>query len=183
MLLKMANNIKQIKAIVLDVDGVLTDGKMIYSDSGESKVFYVRDGKGINLAQVAGLRIAIMTSENSLIIKRRAEKLKIEDAYLGIMNKLRSIKEFCSKYKLNLEEVAFVGDDINDIPALEVVGLPIAVNDAVEEVKNEVKKRGGIISKNNGGNGAVREIIEKILKEMGKWEETVRKDIERQKSE
>jgi len=179
----MANNIKQIKAIVLDVDGVLTDGKMIYSDSGESKVFYVRDGKGINLAQVAGLRIAIMTSENSLIIKRRAEKLKIEDAYLGIMNKLRSIKEFCSKYKLNLEEVAFVGDDINDIPALEVVGLPIAVNDAVEEVKNEVKKRGGIISKNNGGNGAVREIIEKILKEMGKWEETVRKDIERQKSE
>src|SRR3989344_2794761 len=183
MLLKMANNIKQIKAIVLDVDGVLTDGKMIYSDSGESKVFYVRDGKGINLAQVAGLRIAIMTSENSLIIKRRAEKLKIEDAYLGIMNKLRSIKEFCSKYKLNLEEVAFVGDDINDIPALEVVGLPIAVNDAVEEVKNEVKKRVGIISKNNGGNGAVREIIEKILKEMGKWEETVRKDIERQKSE
>src|SRR3989344_5033793 len=171
MLLKMANNIKQIKAIVLDVDGVLTDGKMIYSDSGESKGFYVRDGKGINLAQVAGLRIAIMTSENSLIIKRRAEKLKIEDAYLGIMNKLRSIKEFCSKYKLNLEEVAFVGDDINDIPALEVVGLPIAVNDAVEEVKN------------NGGNGAVREIIEKILKEMGKWEETVRKDIERQKSE
>ena len=140
MLLKMANNIKQIKAIVLDVDGVLTDGKMIYSDSGESKVFYVRDGKGINLAQVAGLRIAIMTSENSLIIKRRAEKLKIEDAYLGIMNKLRSIKEFCSKYKLNLEEVAFVGDDINDIPALEVVGLPIAVNDAVEEVKNDVKR-------------------------------------------
>ena len=181
----MDDKIRNINTLVLDVDGVLTDGTVDYGNDGqELKNFSVRDGKGIALAKVAGMRIILMTSEATELIMNRAKKLRLEDdAYLGIKNKRKCLEELVSKYNLDLKDVAFIGDDINDIPALEKAGLPIAVNDAVEEVKKLVKKRGGFITAKRGGKGAVREAIETMLKKQGCWEEVIEKDLKRQLSE
>lgn len=181
----MENKFQNITTIILDVDGVLTDGVMIYGNRGEEfKNFSVRDGKGISLAKAAGLRIFLMTTEKTELIMNRAKKLKIEDdAYLGIKNKGKCLEKLLTKNNLDLKNIAFIGDDINDIPVLSKVGLSIAVNDAVEEVKEIVKERGGFITNKKGGQGAVREAIETILKEQGRWREVVEKDIQRQFNE
>ncbi len=181
----MDDTIRDINTLILDVDGVLTDGIMVYGNDGnELKNFNVRDGKGISLAKVAGMRVILMTSEETELIKNRAKKLGIEDdAYLGIKNKLKSLEKIVGNNNLELKNIAFIGDDINDIPALNKVGLPIAVNDAVDEVRELVKKRGGFITTKNGGKGAVREAIETILKKQGRWEKVIEKDIQRQLSE
>lgn len=174
----------KIKFLILDVDGALSDGKMIYSEDGkEMKIFHVRDGKGIHLAKISGIEVAFVTAEKLNLIKNRAKKLGIRELYMGIKNKLRSLNKIQEKHDLKYEEIAMVGDDINDIPTLEKVGLPIAVGDAVYEVKKLVRERGGFITKSKGGNGAVREAIEFILKSKGVWNETVEKDLRRQKSE
>lgn len=183
----MKNNtqdkIKRIKAIFIDIDGVLSDGVMIYSEAGyEMKNFHVRDGIGIRLAQQAGLRIVFITAEQLQLIENRAKKLKVNDLYMGVKNKVKFIKEFVDKNSLTWEDIAFIGDDINDIPALEIVGLPIAVGDSVNEVKNIVNKRKGIITKNLGGRGAVREAIEIILKYKGIWQKVLEEDINAHKS-
>lgn len=179
------SKIEDINTLILDVDGVLTDGSMIYADDGrELKIFHVRDGKGIALAKVAGIRIMLMTSEETDLILNRAKKLGIEsDTYQGIRNKFRCLKEIATKNTLQLKNIAFIGDDINDIPALDKVGLPITVNDATEEVKELVKKRGGFITSKKGGKGAVREAIETILKKQGRWEKVIEKDLQRQLNE
>lgn len=181
----MNDKMRDINTLVLDVDGVLTDGTMIYGNDGnELKSFNVRDGKGIALAILAGIRVILMTSEDTELIKNRAKKLGIvDDAYLGIRNKLKGLEEITSTSNVGLKNIAFAGDDINDIPALKKVGLPIAVNDAVEEVKKLVTERGGFITNQNGGRGAVREAIETILKKQGRWNKIIEKDIQRQLSE
>ena len=181
----MNNKIQNINTIILDVDGVLTDGVMIYGNQGEEfKNFYVRDGKGIALAKIAGLKVILMTTEKTDLIMSRAKKLGIEkDTYLGIKNKLKCLNEIITKNNLDLKNIAMVGDDINDITVLNKVGLPITVGDAVEEVKELVKKRGGFITNKKGGRGAVREAIEIILKKQGCWEEIVEKDLQRQLNE
>lgn len=181
----MDDKMRDINTLILDVDGVLTDGTMIYGNDGEElKNFHVRDGKGIALARVAGMRVILMTSEETELTMNRAKKLGIEDdTYLGIKNKLKCLEEIVSKNNLSLENIAFIGDDINDIPALNEVGLPIAVNDAVEEVRELVRKRGGFITTKKGGEGAVREAIETILKKQGRWEKVIEKDIQRQLGE
>ncbi|MFC2051125.1 KdsC family phosphatase [Chloroflexota bacterium] len=179
------DKMRDINTLILDVDGVLTNGTMIYGNDGnESKIFHFRDGKGISLAKVAGIRVILMTSEETKLIMNRAKKLGIDDdAYLGIKNKLRGLEEIVTKNNLDLKNIAFIGDDINDIPALNKVGLPIAVNDAVDEVKELVRKRGGFITIKKGGKGAVREAIETILKKQGRWEKVIEKDIQRQLGE
>ncbi|MBS3090597.1 HAD hydrolase family protein [Candidatus Pacearchaeota archaeon] len=175
--------IKKIKVIFIDIDGVLSDGVMIYSEAGyEMKNFHVRDGVGIRLAQEAGLRIVFITAEQLQLIKNRAKKLNVKDLYMGVKNKVRFIKEFVDKNSLVMEEIAFIGDDINDIPALETVGLPIAVGDSVNEAKEIVNKRNGIITENLGGKGAVREAVEIILKAKGIWEKVLEEDINAHKS-
>lgn len=178
------NKAKQVKLLVLDVDGVMTDGVMVYGAGGEEfKSFYVRDGKGVNLAQVAGIRVAIITSENIPIVSNRAKKLKIKDVYLGIKNKAKVLDKLAEKYGLEYDQIAFIGDDINDIPVLEKVGFPVAVNNAVEEVKEVVKSRDGYITQKNGGKGAIRETVEFILKSKGMWKEIVERDLKRQRKE
>lgn len=175
-----------INTLILDVDGVLTDGVMIYGnkESEEFKNFYVRDGKGISLAKQAGMRVMIITAEKTKLILKRARKLGIEkDTYLGVKNKFKCLKEIIEKNKLDFKNIAAIGDDINDIPILEKVGLPIAVGDAVREVKEIVKKRGGFITKNRGGRGAAREAIETILKRKGIWKKIIKEDIQRQLKE
>jgi YrbI family 3-deoxy-D-manno-octulosonate 8-phosphate phosphatase len=152
--------LKKLRALVLDVDGVLTDGGMYYGPSGEGlKRFNVKDGLGLRLVGEAGLEVALISGENSEILKRRAEKLKIDNVFVGVEDKLKTLKDFLSPKGIGLDEVAYVGDDLNDLPALKAVGLPIAVSDAVPEVRRAVKW----VTSRRGGDGAVREVCDRIL--------------------
>lgn len=150
----------KIRLFAMDVDGVLTDGSMYYSEKGEVlKKFNTRDGMGIELLRRNGVIPAIITQEESKIVLRRAGKLKVEEVYIGVKDKLRVIKELAQKYSLSLDEIAYIGDDINDLALLREVGLSFAPSDAVSEVKQLVHQ---VLSR-RGGEGAVREAVEFIL--------------------
>ncbi|MBV8880276.1 MAG: HAD-IIIA family hydrolase [Planctomycetaceae bacterium] len=152
--------LRKIRALVLDVDGVLTDGGMYYGPAGEGlKRFHVKDGLGLRLIGEAGIAVALISGENSEILKRRAEKLKIQDVFVGIEDKLRTLKDFLASRRISLEEVAYVGDDLNDLPALQAVALPIAVSDAAPQVRKAVK----YVTARRGGDGAVREVCDLLL--------------------
>ncbi|OAS87732.1 MULTISPECIES: KdsC family phosphatase [Metabacillus] len=149
-----------IKLIVFDVDGVLTDGKLyIGSDREEYKAFHTQDGMGISLAHYAGIKTAIITGRTSESVLKRAEELKIDYVHQGIHEKLEVMEQIMNDLNITLEEVCYVGDDINDLPILQVVGFSAAPLDAVPIVKQHVQ----YISTETGGNGAVREIIDHIL--------------------
>jgi YrbI family 3-deoxy-D-manno-octulosonate 8-phosphate phosphatase len=152
--------LKKIRALVLDVDGVLTDGGMYYGPAGEGlKRFNVKDGLGLRMIGEAGIEVALISGENSEILKRRAEKLKIENVFVGVEDKLQTMKDFLSPRHLGLDEVAYVGDDLNDLSALQAVALPIAVFDAVPQVRRAAKW----ITSRRGGEGAVREVCDLLL--------------------
>ena len=152
--------LKKIRALILDVDGVLTDGGMYYGPAGEGlKRFNVKDGLGLRLVGEAGIAVALISGENSEILKRRAEKLKIDNVFVGIEDKLQTLKEFLAPRKIALDEVAYVGDDLNDLPALQAVALPIAVADAVPLVRKAAK----VVTTRKGGDGAVREVCDLLL--------------------
>ena len=161
---------QNIKLLVLDVDGVLTSGQIIFGRDGElMKKFHAQDGLGITVAQKAGLKIAIITGRESQMVKLRSAELSIGDVYQGIMSKTEALGELLAKYQLDLEQVAYVGDDLNDLPVMTRVGLPCAVANAALEVKSHAQ----LVTKNSGGNGAVREVVEYILKAQGKWESII----------
>ncbi|HLY74231.1 MAG TPA: HAD-IIIA family hydrolase [Planctomycetota bacterium] len=152
--------LKKIRALVLDVDGVLTDGGMYYGPAGEGlKRFNVKDGLGLRMIGEAGIEVALISGENSEILKRRAEKLKIENVFVGVEDKLQTMKDFLGPRHLGLDEVAYVGDDLNDLSALKAVALPIAVFDAVPQVRRAARW----ITTRRGGDGAVREICDLLL--------------------
>ncbi len=151
---------KNIKMFVMDVDGVLTDGCMYYSENGELlKKFNTKDGMGIEFLKKEGILPVILTKERTGIVLKRAEKLKITHVYLGIINKLEFVSKFCKKCGLSFENVAYIGDDINDIPLLEKVGLSFAPHDAVDAVKEKAT----YVLSTCGGHGAVREAIDFLL--------------------
>lgn len=153
---------KPIKLIVLDVDGVLTDGKLyIGSDGNEIKTFHTQDGMGLSLARYAGIKLAIISGRSSEAVTKRGNELKFDHIHQGIHDKVDVLYEIVNTHGISLDEVCYVGDDINDLPILQIVGFPAAPNNAVELVKQHVN----FVSKANGGEGAVREIIEYILKE------------------
>lgn len=157
-LVRKAQNIKM---LVMDVDGTLTDGKIYLGNKGEElKSFHVRDGMGIKLLARYKIKIAIITGRESEIVVNRAKELDIKDVYQGIDNKKKVYQELKNKYNLFDQDIAYVGDDINDLELLKIVGLSLTVNDAVEEVKDNCD----FISSKNGGEGAVREIIDLIIK-------------------
>lgn len=152
---------KDIKLIAMDVDGVLTDGSIIYGAGDlEIKVFYVKDGQGITLARRAKIEIAFITSRVSDALIKRAKDLGVIEVHQGVKDKWECLKKIIKRYNITPKEVAYIGDDIIDIPVMKKVGFPVAVADAVEEVKNIAK----YITKTPGGRGAVREVIEMILK-------------------
>lgn len=156
-----------IKIFILDVDGVLSDGKIIYDETGkEIKNFDVKDGFGINLAKKAGIDLCIISGRNSKVTELRAKELGIEDVYQGVENKVETFQKVMSIKGLSPEEAAYIGDDINDIKLLKAVGFSAAVADATEETKKAAK----IVLESKGGSGAVREFVEKILKLNGVWE-------------
>ncbi len=153
----MSPNFKQIKLLAMDVDGVLTDGSMYYSENGdELKKFNTRDGMGIQLLRENGIKIAIITKENTQLVERRSKKLNVDDLFQGADNKLLALEELKNKYDLDYSEIAYVGDDVNDMPVLKKVGLSICPNDAI----NDVKTICNYITEKNGGEGVIREIYE-----------------------
>lgn len=173
-MLNFVERAKRVKLIILDVDGVLSDGKIIFSPSGElAKSFNCKDGLGISLLQKFGVKTAIITGRNSEIVRHRAEELKIHDVYQGAMNKLTAFEELCAKYHLTHDEIAYVGDDLIDLPVMCQVGLACAVQDAVTEVKT----RAHYITRACGGQGGVREVAELILKAQDKWDAVVQSYI------
>ena len=161
---------RNVKLFLTDVDGCLTDAGMYYSADGEEmKRFCVYDGMGMVLLQQAGIPCGILTSEQSPIVKARAEKLKLEFLYLGVgskvnpkcLTKLEAAQEICVKLGIGLENVCYVGDDVNDIDLLSAVGLPCCPPNA----RKEVKAISGIkVLETPGGQGAIREIADEILK-------------------
>jgi 3-deoxy-D-manno-octulosonate 8-phosphate phosphatase (KDO 8-P phosphatase) len=163
---------KDIKLVVLDVDGTLTDGKIYIDNNGvETKAFNVKDGMAIAQAIKHDLEIVIMTGRKSRIVEIRACELGISEIYQGVKDKDEKLLQILERKNINLREVAYIGDDINDLKVMKMVGFSACPKDAVKEVKNEVD----YISNYNGGEGAVREILELILKEKGIWGKIVEK--------
>jgi len=152
--------LSQIRLFATDVDGVLTDAGMYYSESGDEwKKFNTRDGMGIKLLQRAGLITAIVTQERTKLVARRAEKLAIPELHQGVMDKLLCVREMAARHGLTLSQVAYIGDDINDLETLKAVGFSATPADGVPQVAAVVD----YICQKKGGEGAVREIIEMIL--------------------
>lgn len=164
--------LKLIKILILDVDGVMTDGRIIMDDDGrELKNFYVRDGHGLKVLQRYGIKVALLTGRQSKVVEHRAKDLEIKDVYQKVFNKKEVFEKILIKHKLSAEEAAFIGDDIIDIPVLKNVGFSAAVADAADVVRKSVD----YVARNNGGHGAVREICEMILKAQDKWPEIAAK--------
>ena len=156
-----------IQFLVLDVDGVLTDGGLYVDDKGHpSKRFHVRDGLGIKLAMQFGIQVAILTGKTSGVVEKRAKELGIEYVIQGSKDKGADIAALCEKTGIPIRFTAMVGDDLPDLPAFAVVGYPIAVGDASAEVKDAATH----ITTATGGRGAVREAVEHLLKAQGKWD-------------
>lgn len=154
----------RVRALVLDVDGVLTDGALYYGPEGRSfKRFDVKDGMGIVLLQKAGVRVAFLSADASDGVLKRARKLGVRDAYVGVQDKSAAFDRFLRARGLAAAEVAYVGDDINDVPVLSRAGVAIAPADAVPEVRRAAHW----VTSRPGGRGAVREICEAILKFRG----------------
>jgi 3-deoxy-D-manno-octulosonate 8-phosphate phosphatase (KDO 8-P phosphatase) len=158
---------RKTRLLIMDVDGVLTDGRIILDSHGhELKEFDVKDGHGIVMAHRANLRTALISGRESETITRRAQELGTELVYQKIWNKLEVYDKILADTKLTHEEVAYIGDDLIDIPILRRVGFAVAVADAVDEVKAAAH----LITQRAGGQGAVREVIELILRAQGHWE-------------
>ncbi len=157
--------IRNIKFLVLDVDGVLTDGSLYYSEKGEHiKRFHVRDGQGIKLAQSYGIEISLISARQCAIVINRFSELGVKHIYQHCYDKGKKIKELCTELNISINNVAYIGDDILDVPVLEIVGLPVCPKDAHPSAMSKAK----LITEAKGGNGCVREVIDLILKEQGK---------------
>ncbi len=169
---------QKIRMLLLDVDGVMTDGSVLLtSDSAELKRFHVHDGIGIALAKVAGILIGIVSGRESEAVRKRAEELGIDEIQQGSVDKEKSYEIILKKYGLKDEEVAYVGDDLLDIPILKRAGLSICVANGVEEAK----KVSDYVTKKKGGEGAVREAVERILAGKGKRKEAILSLLKRAK--
>jgi len=150
----------KIKLFITDVDGVLTDGSLILGNNGEEfKSFNSQDGMGIKLLQKNDIKVAIITGRSSKIVENRAEELDIKEVYQGIDDKIKTFNNLLDKYSLNSNEVSYIGDDLNDLPVLNEVGLSFTVSNGVDKVKENVD----YITEKSGGKGAVREAVELIL--------------------
>lgn len=164
--------LKKIKMLILDVDGVMTNGSIIMdSDGRELKNFNVRDGHGLVMIQRHGIRVAILTGRTSAVVEHRARDLKITEVYQGALNKQEIFLQILEKNNLLQDEIAYLGDDIVDIPVLKRVGFSAAVADALELVKTSVD----YVTLHRGGQGAVREICEMLLKAQNYWTEVAKR--------
>ena len=170
--MKIEARCQSIELIVSDVDGVLTDGGLIFDNEGiETKRFHVRDGMGVKLWQRAGYRFAILTSRTSHIVKLRAAELGIEIVRQGFESKLPVVKEIATDLGFSFDQVCFLGDDLPDLATMRCVGLGVAVADAAADVREAAHH----VTELAGGRGAVRETIELILKAKNRWQDVLRR--------
>ena len=161
-----------IRVLLLDVDGVLTDGGILLDNQGiESKQFSIRDGQGIRLWQEAGGHTGIVTGRSSQIVKLRAAELDIDVVRQGVGEKLSVVEEVARQLGFTMQQIAYVGDDLPDLPVVSAVGLGVAVADAAEELR----KRADYVTAMPGGRGAVRETVEVLLKTTGRWDAAIRR--------
>jgi 3-deoxy-D-manno-octulosonate 8-phosphate phosphatase (KDO 8-P phosphatase) len=166
----VASRARKIRLLVMDVDGVLTDGRMVLSDRGdELKMFHTHDGLGLALAHRAGLQTAMVTGETSPIAKTRGDKLGVGTVVLGARRKGEVIDALLAETGVSAQALAYIGDDLLDVPALERAGLAVAPADAVPDVRAIAH----VVTKAPGGHGAVRECVELILRAQGVWRSTV----------
>lgn len=162
----------RIRLILLDVDGVLTDGRIrIGSDGVEQRVFHVRDGTGIRVGQAAGLSFGILSGRKSAAVERRAAELGISEVHQGVHDKLRRFEEILQRVDLQGDAVCFVGDDLIDIPVMRKSGFAAAPADAVPEAR-EIAHH---VTELGGGAGAVREVVELVLRASGQWDAATRR--------
>lgn len=163
----MKDRIQPIRLLILDVDGVLTDGRIVFDSNGvESKFFNVKDGHGIKLLQRAGIAVGIISGRKSQVVANRAAELGITHLYQNSLDKLTPYRDLLAKTGLRDDQVAFMGDDVIDLPLLRRVGFAAAPADAVPEILTHVH----YVARNRGGWGAVREVCDIILKGQGHWE-------------
>jgi len=158
---------KDVKLVILDVDGVMTDGRIVIDDNGlEQRNFDIKDGFGVVALQMTGVEVAIITSKKSGSVRHRAEELKIKRFHEGIRKKTEPYEQILAEMGITDAQVAYVGDDLVDLAMMKRVGLPVAVADAVDEVREAA----AYVTRARGGHGAVREAAEMILKAQGKWD-------------
>ncbi|MUL38108.1 KdsC family phosphatase [Gloeocapsopsis dulcis] len=157
---ELRSRLSQVKLLALDVDGVLTDGGLYYTEMGQVlRKFNIKDGQGIKLLKQAGVEVAIITAKSALSTLNRAQDLGITHTFLGVKDKLAQLKTLCQKLNISLSQVAYVGDDVNDIEVLQAVGCPMTVADAMA-INQSIAV---YITKLPGGQGAVREICEMLV--------------------
>lgn len=159
---RLAEKASKIKLLILDVDGVLTDGKISFTDNGtEYKTFHTQDGLGLKQLMKNNIQVAIISARSSPIVSRRMDELGIPHVYQGQHEKQTAFDELLTQLQLNAEQVAYVGDDLPDIPIMQQVGFSAAVNNAVADVKQIADWQ----TRRNGGDGAVREVCDFILRQ------------------
>ncbi|HEX8516529.1 MAG TPA: HAD-IIIA family hydrolase [Bacteroidia bacterium] len=158
----------RVKAFLFDVDGVLTDGSVTLMPDGEQvRIMNIKDGYALQLAVKKGYKIAIISGGRSEMVRTRLNKLGITDVYLGIESKVDTYKEFLEIHELSADEILYMGDDIPDYEVMKRVGIPTCPKDSVQEIKDISI----YISHQDGGKGAVRDVIEQVLKVQGKWKD------------
>ncbi len=163
--------VDQIRVLILDIDGVLTDGRIGYGDGPhEIKFFDVRDGLGIRLLQAAGLKVAALSGRRSLANRRRAEELGLDLLLEGEPDKVAGLGRALDQLGVQASECCYVGDDLVDVPVMRRVGLAVAVADAADEVRHIAHR----VTARPGGRGAVREVAEWLLRQTGRWQEVTR---------
>ena len=168
---QIADKIKKIRLLILDVDGVLTDGRIIYDSKGrDSKFFDVHDGLGVYLLRRWGIKTILITAKGSKTIKPRARDMRVEEYYEDVFPKTKVLDKILNKHNVSKEEICFIGDDLVDLSIMKAVGFPVAVANASQDIKAAA----GYVTQKSGGRGAVREVAELILKTQGKWDEAVR---------
>ena len=163
---------ERVELILSDVDGVLTDGAVVFDNQGiEIKNFHIRDGLGIKLWNRAGFRFGMITGRSSHIVRMRAAELGVEIVRQGVDDKLAVTEQIVAELKLQPQQVCYIGDDLPDLPAMRMVGLAVAVADGSDDVRRSAH----YVTKLPGGRGAVRETIELILKAQGRWDDLIQK--------
>ena len=168
---ELRHKAEKIKLLLLDVDGVLTDGRIIYDSRGQDlKFFDVHDGLGVHLLKKSGIKTILITAKGSKTIKPRAKDMGVEEIFENISPKSAIFAKILKKYNVNADEVCFVADDLVDLGLMKIVGFPIAVFNAAQDIK----KCAAYITIRHGGRGAVREVAELILKSQGKWDEVIK---------
>lgn len=167
---RLLKKCRKIKLLLLDVDGVFTDGRLYVSGEGqEMKAFHIQDGQGISLLQKSGIQVGIISGRSSRAVDIRAKELSIQEVHQGVSDKMKVYEEILTRYRLKDEEVAYIGDDLIDRPLLKRAGLSVAVANAHETVRQGVDW----VTRREGGAGAVREVADLLLKSQGKWAKIV----------